>query len=273
MSTQKKNLVSVIIPAYNAGEYVGEAIKSIQSQTYKDLEIIVIDDCSKDNTVDIVNEMAKKDNRINLLKNKENLGIGGNRNKGIEVAKGEYICWQDADDISLPQRIERQVEFLESHPDVGVVGGFIQFFSAHGDGATRRYAVDDSMLRATIFRYNPVAQPASMMRAECFDTVGGYDPKYRVSEDLDMLFRIGEHYQFGNVQDIVLRYRQTEGSLTASNLKAMEKATLTIRAHYSRSKAYHFGFADRLYNLAQKLSMSMPSSLRMYVFKKIRGDS
>jgi len=271
--SNKKPLVSVVIPVYNAALYVEESLRSIINQTYNNLEILVIDDCSKDDSVKIVENIAKTDPRVRLIKNKSNLGIGGNRDKGIKNSKGKYICWQDADDVSLPDRIEQQVDFLENHPKVGVVGGFITFFDVNGPSTTRKYAEDDQSLRGAIFKYNPVAQPASMARAECYKMVGGYDPHYRLSEDLEMLFRIGERYAFGNIQKVVLMYRQTESSLTASNLKNMEKATLEIRKRYSQSKAYDYSPGDALFNKLQSISMMMPFSLRMRLFKLIRGDS
>ena len=268
----RKPLVSVIVPAYNAAAYIEEALMSVIKQTYANLEILVIDDCSTDGTLEIVRRIAKLDSRIKVLKNKHNLGIGANRDKGLKNTRGEFICWQDADDISLPNRVALQVDFLNKHPKVGVVGGFMTFFSDKGDLTTRRYKQDDASLRRTIFKYNPVSQPACMMRRECFAKVGGYDPAYRLSEDLEMQFRIGEHYEFGNVQQVVLKYRQTQSSLTASNLRAMELATLSIRKKYAKSSAYHYSLFDVIYNSAQRVSMFMPTKLRMFLFKIIRGD-
>lgn len=269
----KQPLVSVIIPVYNAEDYLAEAIESILGQTYKNTEIIIIDDKSTDNSAQIVSRFAQKDERIKFVKNKTNLGIGDNRSKGIDLAKGEYICWQDADDISLPDRIEKQVEILQTNPKVGVVGGWLQFFSKKGDGIVRRYSADDRELRSKIFMYNPVAQPASMFRSECFREVGTYDKAYKVSEDLEILFRVGEKYEFSNVQGVVIRYRQSDTSLTATKLREMEKTTLKIRQHYKNSNSYSYSFFDAVYNFAQKLSMHMPTNLRMAVFKLIRGDS
>jgi hypothetical protein len=162
---------------------------------------------------------------------------------------------------------------MEKYPNVGVVGGYITFFDGKGDGLTRTYAETDKVLRRSIFKYNPIAQPACMMRRDCFEKVGGYDTSYRVSEDLEMQFRIGEQYEFGNVQKVVLKYRQTQGSLTAKNLKEMELATLTIRDKYKNSPAYQYSFSDRLFNLAQRISMNMPYGLRMALFRMIRGDT
>lgn len=270
---KQKKLVSVIIPAYNAELYIAEAIDSILEQTYTNFEVIVIDDASTDKTVAIIKRYEKKDKRLRIYKNKKNMGIGANRSRGIELAKGEYICWQDADDVALPSRLQLQVNYLDTHSDVGVVGGFIKFFDENTDGPVRRYAETDGLLRRNIFRYNPVAQPASMFRKECFDKVGFYDETYKVSEDLDMLFRVGVHYKFANVQQVVLRYRQSITSLTRANLRSMELATLRLRRKYASHPAYHFSLFDRIFNLLQWLTMIlMPSHVRMMLFRILRGD-
>ena len=109
-----KPLVSVIIPCYNAEKYVEEAIRSIMTQTYSNLEIIVTDDCSSDNTLMILETLAAEDSRIKVIKNEKNLKIVKSLNNMIEVAQGKYIARMDADDISLPERIEKQVSFLDS---------------------------------------------------------------------------------------------------------------------------------------------------------------
>ncbi|MBM3210404.1 glycosyltransferase [Candidatus Saccharibacteria bacterium] len=265
--------VSVIIPAYNAEAYISNAIQSIVEQTFQSFEVIIIDDASSDTTYDIARAWNLRDTRVQVYRNKKNLGIGANRSKGIELAKGEYICWQDADDISLPNRLEQQVSFLDAHKDVGIVGGFITLFDSHGDIATRKYNKNDKELRENIFKYNPVAQPAAMCRAECYRTVGLYKADYTVSEDLEMLFRIGTKYKFGNVQEVVLKYRQLDNSLTKSNLKKMEQATLRLRKQYRHHSAYHFSIADWLFNVGQRCTVWMPLSLRMKLFTLIRGDS
>jgi len=100
--------ISVIMPVYNRAEFIGEAIQSILSQTYKNFELIIIDDASTDNTLKVISEFTD-DDRILLLKNKKNEGVAATRNRGIEIAKGEFIAFMDSDDISLPQRFEKQV--------------------------------------------------------------------------------------------------------------------------------------------------------------------
>ena len=120
--TERNPLVSVIIPAYNCECFVEQAVRSIMNQTYKNLEIIITDDCSSDSTFIILQKLASEDSRIQLIKNGQNLKIVKTLNNMIGLAKGKYIARMDADDISLPERIEKQVEFLESNPDYAMCG-------------------------------------------------------------------------------------------------------------------------------------------------------
>ncbi|MCA9308097.1 glycosyltransferase family 2 protein, partial [candidate division WWE3 bacterium] len=122
-------LVSVITPAYNVEHVLEETIKSVLNQTYNNFEFIILDDASPDNTWQIIQKWAKKDKRIIPVKNEINLYIAENRNKGLLLAKGKYIVWQDADDISVSSRIEKQVEFMEQNPDVAICGGYLQSFN------------------------------------------------------------------------------------------------------------------------------------------------
>ena len=127
---EKMNLprVSVLMPAYNSEKYLGEAIDSILNQTFTDFEFIIINDGSKDNTAKIVEEYAKKDKRIRFIDNKKNQGIVGVLNEGIDLCRGKYIARMDSDDISLPTRFEKEIEYMEEHPECGVLGTWYEIF-------------------------------------------------------------------------------------------------------------------------------------------------
>ncbi len=268
----KNPLVSVLMPAYNAEKYIGEAIESILSQTYKNFELIIIDDCSTDDTWKVIQEYQKKDKRISAFQNKRNLYIAENRNKLLKYANGRYVAWQDADDISLPDRIEKQVAFLEKNPQVGVVGGYLLFYQDGKIVSTRKYDTTDKLLRKKIFRYSPVAQPAAMIRKECFDKVGDYNPKYPPAEDIDMSFRIGNHYKFANLSEPVIKYRQYDNSATFKRLKKIELSTIEVRLINAGNPHYHFGIFDMMYNLMQYISIYIiPPKLKIKLFNAIRN--
>lgn len=269
----KEPLVSVLMPAFNAEKYIGQAIESILNQSFKDFELIIADDYSTDNTWKIIEKYVKRDKRIKAIKNKKNLYIAGNRNKLIKLAQGKYIAWQDADDISLPKRIEHQYEFMEKYPSVGIVGGYLQFFDDKGNSSIRKYALDDKTLRKYIFRFSPVAQPSAMIRKRCFDEFGYYNLKYPPAEDIDMSFRIGTKYKFANLQEIVIKYRETNNSATFKKLKKIELDTITIRKKYSKNIYYPMNFIDKLYNLIQYFSVFLvPAKLRIAIFNLMRNS-
>ena len=118
----KTHLVSVVMPVYNLENYIASSIRSILRQTYSNIELIIVDDCSTDNSYEIAQTF--KDERIRLFRNSENRGVVYSRNFAISKAKGEYIALNDGDDISHPRRIEYQVSYMEQHPDIGVLGTF-----------------------------------------------------------------------------------------------------------------------------------------------------
>ena len=124
--------VSVIMSVYNGEKYLKEAINSILNQTFKDYEFIIVNDASTDKSIKILEEYAKKDNRIGLIHNEKNIGLTRSLNKAIKSANGAYIARQDADDISLPPRLEEEVNFLDKHPTVGLVGSYAWMIDEKG---------------------------------------------------------------------------------------------------------------------------------------------
>lgn len=270
---QNRPKLSVLMPAYNAEKYIAEAIDSILNQTFKDFEFIIIDDCSTDGTWRIIQEYAKRDNRIVVFKNNQNLGIAGNRNKLISLARGKYIVWQDADDASMLYRIEHQYKFMEENLEVGILGGWLQFFNEKGSQSIRKYAPDDKNLRKNIFRYSPVAQPGAIIRSKCFDELGQYNLKYPAAEDIDMSFRIGSKYKFANLQEIVIKYRENKGSATFTKLKKIELDTINIRKKYSKGRGYNMTVFDKIYNSIQYCSVFMiPPKLKIWSFNLLRNS-
>ena len=267
---KEQPLVSVIIPAFNAQNYLIDAVDSIKNQTYTNLEIIIIDDGSTDNTYVVAQKLTQGDARVVLYKNEKNMYIAKTRNKAIMLCKGKYIVWQDADDISQPQRIMHQVEFMETHADVGICGGFLQSFDSSGDLDVRTYAADDSPLRKNIFRFSPVAQPAAIVRRECFDKVGLFDENFPPAEDLDMSFRIGQYYKFANLQEIVIRYREHEKSNTVEKMSRMLSLTLQIRKKYSNSHGYKMSKVDNLAYFVTYLMQLVDPWFTITLFKFFR---
>ncbi len=270
----QESKISVVMPVYNAEAFLGYAIESILDQTFQNFEFIIVEDASTDNSLKIIKDYMESDNRIILLRNEENLGIAETRTKGTKHAQGKYIAVADADDISIPTRFAKQYDYLESHLDCGVVGGFIELFDSE-TGKTigvRKYHEDDLRLRKRIFLYSPVAQPVSMIRRNAFDTLGYYDPKFPPAEDLDFWFRIGTKYKFANIQEILLKYRVNKQSATISDIQTMEAKTLEIRKKYSHGYGYSMTLQDKVFYQSLRMTGFVPYKFKVWMFNFFRDD-
>lgn len=269
----EKPLVSVLIPAYNAADFLPSCLESIIKQTYHNLEIIVCNDASTDETLKVLERYAKIDGRIKVYTNEENLYIAANRNRLLTYAKGRYIAWMDADDISRADRIEKQVNLMESDPGVGICGSWLSVFSTDASlpSYIRKYPTSDDKLRRMIFRFTPVAQPSALIRKTVLDKVGDYDLATPPAEDLDMLFRIGIHYKFANIGEALIDYRDHQNSATYKKLKKIELTTTRLRSKYMKSQSYNARIGDRIYNFVHWLSIwIVPAKIKVGLFQFVR---
>lgn len=196
--------VSVVLPAYNAGSYIAEAINSILTQTYTDFELIIINDCSTDTTEEEI--LAITDSRIQYIKNAQNSGLIYNLNLGFSLAKGKYIVRMDADDISLPTRIATQVAFMEANPKVGVCGSWFQSFGSTNGIApydTENYDIKLRMLYQCHF-----CHPTLIIRKSIIDDNNlSYDKAYIHAEDYELWGRMAFLTDFANIAEVLLNYR------------------------------------------------------------------
>ena len=207
--------ISVLMPVYNGEKYLAEAIQSIIAQTYGDFELLVIDDGSTDNSFQIVKEFAQLDARIRLIHKDENQGLVSALNLGLDLARGEYIARMDADDISLPQRLEKQVTYMQAHPEVGVIGSRIRYMDAKGNLSTiPKTARLDINIRWSLFFENPFSHPVVMMRKAVIDRYNlRYDPRATHVEDYEFWGRFLMVTEGVNLPEILLHYRIHPGSV------------------------------------------------------------
>ena len=197
--------ISVIMPAYNAEKYIAEAIDSILGQTFGDFEFIILNDCSKDRTEEII--LSYDDPRIVYLKNEQNLGVAATLNRGLAIAKGEYIARMDADDISLPERFEKQVAYLDANDDIVVLGTNLECFNESGTIRTGWSVSDPEQMKVDMLFACGLAHPSVMMRSDVIWNLNGYDPTYNGLEDYELWCRVLEHHKITTLPDILLRYR------------------------------------------------------------------
>jgi len=270
---QKSPAITVLLPVYNAYKYVAIAIESILNQTFTDFEFLILDDCSSDRSWEIIQNYQKMDNRIIAIQNDVNLGGCNNLNKGLKLSKGKYIAGIDNDDWFYPDKLEKQFNFMESHPEVGIVGGVMEIINSNGKViGKRRYNLTDDEIRKKIFRYSPFAHPLIMIRKSILDKVGYYNDAYAPADDYDLYFRIGKVSKFANLPDVILKYRVVPGSMTDSLTKKMELNTIKVRKLYSKDNDYKFGRIDRVYNLMHYISIFIiPPRIKLRLFNLLRN--
>lgn len=209
----KKPVISVLMPAYNSEKYIAESIESILNQTFKDFEFIIINDGSTDNTANIVRKYAAMDTRIKFIDNKKNQGVAKIRNELLNAANGKYLAYQDSDDISLPHRLKIQVEFLDSHPDISIVGAALECFPTYEkmDWARNPRLLD-------FYFGNSVPNPVAMLRKQDIDKYGlKYNESYQTCEDYDFWVRCARFLKIHNLPNVLLKYRVLDNSLSHNN--------------------------------------------------------
>ena len=266
--------ISVLMPAYNAEKYIGTAIESILDQTFADFEFIIIDDCSTDGTWKIIQEYAKKDHRLVISKNEVNSRICKTLNKGILMAGGKYIARMDADDWSYRDRLEKQFILMEAHPEIGVSGGSMEVCDEKMNVlGVRRYNLTDRDIRRKIFFYNPFCHPSIILRTDAVKSIGLYDEYLYDAEDYDLYFRIGKQYDFGNLDDLLLKYRTGENQVSVQRARRQEMLTLYIRIKAVNEYDYKMNAGEKAYSLLQFLSIFLlPSSLKIKLFNVLRNS-
>ena len=206
--------VSVIMPAFNQARYCRAAIGSVLGQTLRDLELIIIDDGSTDDTGAIIDATAARDQRICVV-HRRHAGVSASINLGILLARAENLARQDADDLSVEHRLETQLAFLENHSNVAVVGADLLCIAEDGRPIRRiSYPAGDADLHQELLRSCPIGHPATMLRRSMMMKVGGYRPIFDFAEDYDLWLRVSEHADLANIPMILVHYRVHGASTT-----------------------------------------------------------
>lgn len=239
------SLVSVIVPTYNSAPYIVDAIESVLAQTYQNLEIIVIDDGSNDNARGVL--VPYRDKITYLYQ--ENRGVSAARNLGIGHAKGEYIAFLDADDIWLPGKLDRQMQFLEGNTNVALVFGDAELFDVNRTDIPcpeqrmsksrleERETPKDDVFELLLYG-NFITTSTVMLRRSCLERVGGFDESLRSVEDRDLWLRIADKFCIGYIQAVLCRKRLHGSNISsdaplaaASRIKVLERA---VRRRWKR---------------------------------------
>jgi glycosyltransferase involved in cell wall biosynthesis len=256
--------VSVLIGVWNGAPQVGEAIQSVLSQTAADLELIVIDDDSSDATPAILKSFH--DPRLRITRRARG-GLTSALNAALAMARAPLVARLDADDIALPQRLERQLEYLKGHPDVGLLGTAARETDAAGQEVTIvRPPMDDAEIRRTLIRRNPFVHSSIVMRRAAVEQAGGYDEAFPVAQDYDLWMRMSRVTRMANLSDLLVIRRLLPGRVTAARESERFKAEARIRWRAVRSGAYPPWCA--VWALRPLLAQALPGAAR----RALRGS-
>lgn len=225
--------VSVLMPVYNAGIYLSEAIESILNQSFQDFEFLIINDGSTDNSENTI--LSYQDKRIRYIRNDQNIKLIATLNKGIDLCRGDYIVRMDADDISLPQRIEKQVAYLDAHPEIGLCGSWFENFGEHVPTQIVKYLPDDTSIRIRHLYQTHIAHPTAVLRSSVLKLNQlSFDKVFIHGEDYHFWTIVSAFCKMGNLQEVLVRKRDHPANI--SNAYAS-----TMNATCNKVKIAQFG--------------------------------
>jgi len=240
--TRNKPTVSIIIPTYNRRQSIGRSIESVLNQTYRDFELIIVDDGSTDNTKELVADF--NDERIRYVRHEENKGEAAARNTGIKAARCDYIAYQDSDDEWLPEKLARQIELLENaSPEVGVI--YTGFWKAENHKRTyvpfSWVSQKNGDIHKELLKGNFIGSPVVLIKKECFNKVGLFDEKLRNLVDWEMWLRVSKYYHF----------------------KCIDEPLVIAHYHSDNVSSNHHAFIETLESVLEKYSDEFTSDKKL----------
>ena len=235
--------ISVVLPVRDGAAFVAEAIRSILGQTWRDLELLVVDDGSRDATASILAQFAAEDPRVRVLVQPP-LGLVPALNRGLKEAAGRYVARMDADDVAAPERLALQAAVLDGDPAVAAVGSACRVIARDGTVVrVRRPPTGATEVRAALRRGNPMIHPAVTLRRDAALAAGGYRPAFLLCEDYDLWLRLAERHDLVNLDRPLLDYREHGGQSTWRDLEQRILSELAALAAADRRRA---GLPDKV---------------------------
>lgn len=227
--------ISVVMPVYNSDEFLAESIESILNQNFTCFEFIIIDDASTDNSWQTINSYAENDTRIRCFRNTTNQGCYPSRNRGILLAKANYIAVMDSDDVAFPERLYEQYSFLETHKTTLAVGTDFYFMEHEEQKAYLPISYEEIVL--SLLNNNAILHSSLLIRKEILIKIGYYDEKYMFASDYDLLCKIALNGRIENIPKVLMRYRWHKNQISQKNQKLQKEYGEIIRC--SNKQAIH----------------------------------
>ncbi|MEO8736041.1 MAG: glycosyltransferase [Edaphobacter sp.] len=239
--------VSVVMGVFNGGSFLSQAVESILHQSFENFEFIIVDDGSNDASASTLDEFRNRDHRIHVV-HQQNAGLVHALNRGCALARGKYVARMDADDIALPDRLASQVDFLESHPRVVLVGGAVDFIDARGNMLlTARYPTDDKAIKRALLDSSVFWHPTVLFSRKAFACLGGYR-NVPDAEDYDLWLRMAELGELANLSQVLLRYRVHAQQVSVLRCRTQALGSLAARASASARRR---GDCDPLHRMSE----------------------
>lgn len=272
---QDNPFISIVVPVHNGEKYIREALDSCIEQTYKDIEIIIVDDKSTDSTLEILREYEKRDARVKVIPVEKQNGLGNVINIGIRASNAKYIVRMDADDIMILDRIEKQVKYMEENQECVALGGQIDIIDGNSEiTGHREYPQTDEQLRKNLFLFQPFAHPAVILRKSKVDEIGMYPENTPKVEDVKFFLILSTKGKFANLPDTVLKYRMTFDTQSQSKMVDHFRKTSDIRRWAIRELGIKPTFRESIIWRIQKIGVRilgiLPPTLFMKVFELSR---
>jgi hypothetical protein len=222
--------VSVVMSVFNGERFLAEAVESILNQSFRDFEFIAINDGSTDGSGAILESYQKKDSRLRVH-HQPNKGLVESLNLGCSLAQGQYIARMDADDIAIRDRLQWQIDFMEIHPEIGLLGGGVEYIDVNGRVFdSYKHPVDDQAIRSALYEAEGAfCHPAIVMRKAVLISAGGYRKPFLDAEDLDLWLRMAKCSQLANLDRVVLKYRVHPSQVSQRKLRQQRLSALAAQ--------------------------------------------
>lgn len=270
----KKPLVSVLMPVYNGSKFIEEAIESILNQSYRQFELIIADDASKDDTAKILKQYLRKyPKKIQVVTLKQNQGVAQATNAAFNLAKGKYLAIMDCDDIAHSNRLQKQVEFLENHPKVIVLGTQAKIINKKGQiVGEKNFPTTHEKIYSSYGLVHPMVHPSIMIRAKLVPNKGFlYQDKYGIHADYFNLFTFLKHGEFANLPEYLLFYRIHGNNNSLQKLKQSYWTILKIRIEAIFSLNYKFSVVPFFAMIVQSfIVLFLPESILKYLYYSVK---
>lgn len=228
--------VSIILPVFNRAQTVSRSVGSVLAQTYKDFELIIVDDGSADDTGRLARDFADRDRRIRCIRHETNYGQSRARNTGIAAARGRYVAFQDSDDEWLPDKLQQQVDEMGSLPPaVGMVYCLMWRVTPEGQDIFRaaKFGPDDGDLyrRGLMYAFRGIGIQSCLFRREVFDSCGGFDEQMKALEDMELLIRVARKYRFSCISEPLVLYHRTPDGVSQDHVRNLGAAQYILEKY------------------------------------------